>query len=279
MKFRFSFLFFLLAGLAITLSPCASFSQTDEFASGVTAFKAGKLEDAKKIFLKLESEHPGDPTLLLNLGLIAHKEKHDGAALGLWRKALSLHPTNDAILNAIDWLKPKMPKTEIAHEIDSWEEARRLLLLRISPVQTVVVSALFLFFAGWSLLRWWGARRRALEQELAMPPPPIGGVVMSLLAIFLVGISLAIFIDHLDIRGTIVPEKVDVRSAPELAATSLFEAFEGMEVIVLEARKVGDETWRRISYPGGMTGWVRERDVMSFADPSERAFTISGAKP
>lgn len=268
---------------AILLSPCASFSQADEFATAVAAFKAGKLSDARDGFLKIDSQYPSDPIVLLNLGLIAQKEKRAGAALALWRKGLAAHPTDPALQNAVDWLKPKLPKAEIAHDIDAWEEFRRLFLLRVSPSQIVMASAVFLFFAGALLLRWWGARRRSIDEDLASPPAPIGGVVMSVLALFLVAVSIAFFIDRLDIRGTIVSSKVDVRSAPDIAATSLFEAFEGMEVVILEARKVGDEAWRRINYPGGLSGWVRDRDVMTSADPSDRAFpaptTTPGEKP
>lgn len=265
------------------LSPSASFSQ-DDFASGVAAFKSEKLEDAKKIFLKLEAENPGHPTLLLNLGLIAQKQKQPGAALGLWRKGLAFHPTDEALANAVDWLKPKLSKTEIAHDIDAWEEWRRILLLRVSPVTTIVVSALLLFFSGFFFLRWWGRRSRALEEDLALPPPPVGGIVLGGLFCFVFAISIAIFIDRLDVRGTIVVEKAEVRSAPDAAATVLFDVFEGMEVIVQDVRKTtgtaGEETWRRITYPGGNTGWIRDVDVLTPVDSSERAFpTAASPRP
>lgn len=257
---------------AFLFSPCASFSQNEEFATAVAAFKAGKLSEARDGFLKLEAEYPGDPTLLLDLGLVAQKEKRAGSALALWRKGLASHPTDAALQNAVDWLKPKLAKADIAHDIDAWEDFRRLFLIRVSPVQIVLASAVFLFFAGALMLRWWGARRRAFDEDLATPPAPIGGMALSIISVFLIAISIALFIDRLDIRGTIMAPKVDVRSAPDVAATSLFEAFEGMEVVILEARKVGEEAWRRVQYPGGMSGWVRDRDVMTSADPSERAF-------
>lgn len=254
------------------LSPCASFSLDLRFAEGVTAFKAGKLEDARKNFLELENDYPGDPSLLLNLGLIAQKEKRNGAALALWRKGLVAHPTNDALSNAIEWTKSKLPKTEIAHEIDGWEELRKSFLIRVSPFAVSGVTTVFLLLAGWFLLRWWGARRRALDLETSMPPAPISGIVFGIFFALMFSISTAIFIDRLDTRGTVVGAKSEVRSAPEAAATVLFQVFEGMEVIVRNSRKVGDESWRRITYPGGMTGWVHETDVLTSADASNRAW-------
>lgn len=260
--------------IALTMSPSASFSETgagDAFSAGVAAFKAGKLDEARKSFLELESNHPGDPTLLLNLGLIAQKEKRLGAAIGLWRKGLVEHPTDDALSNAVDWLKPKLTKTEISHEIDPWEQFRPLLA-RVSPIAVTVVAALFLLVAGWMILRWRGARTRAIELETAMPAAPTGGLVLLLLFLLMFGISISIFVDRLDIRGTIIATKTEARSAPDSTATALFDVFEGMEVIIRDSRVVGKEQWRRVAYPGGMTGWIRDRDVLTSADPSARAW-------
>lgn len=271
--------------LAMLFSPCASFSQEQakapDFTSAIAAFKANRLEDAKKAFLELEKNNPGDPTLLLNLGLIAEKEKRPGAALALWRKGLASHPTDDELLNAVDWLKPKLPKSDIARQFDTWEDLRKSFLLRVSPIWIIAFSAIFLLLGGWLLLRWWGLRKRAFEEETASPPLPIAGFVITGLFAFLFVAMIGLFIDRLDIRGTIVNASIDVRSAPDAAATSLFTAFEGMEVIVRDTRVVGSEsakeTWRRVTYPGGLTGWVRDRDVLTAIDPSERAFL--GAKP
>ncbi len=268
---------FLLSHTAQAEGPT---SDSAAFSEAVAAFKSGKTEDAKRLFLALEAQHPGDPTLLLNLGLIATKERRPGAALGLWRKGLAQHPTHDELSNAVDWLKPKLPKTEIARKIDAWEEWRRALFVSVSPLLIVTMSAVFFFFGGWMLLRWWGSRKRALDEELAMPPAPVGGATITILSLFLLATSIGIFIDRLDIRGTIVDQTVEVRSAPDAAATPLFSAFEGMEVIVRDTRKVGEETWRRVTYPGGLTGWIRDRQVLTSVDASEHAFvtTTPGVK-
>jgi hypothetical protein len=281
---HFSSLLLAFFAFCYFMAPCVSHGQSEDaaatpasttdglFTEAVAAYKTGELQRARKTFLELESQHPGDPSLLLNLGTIANKEKRPGAALALWRKGLSQHPTNAALLNAVDWLKPKLAKSDMAHDFDAWEEWRRLLLLRVSPVITILVSVIFFVIAGWLWLRWWGARRRAFEEELAMPPAPVAGGIMTLLFLFLFGTSLAIFVDRLDIRGTIIVEKAAVRSAPDTTATALFDVFEGMEVIVRDTRKVGNEVWRRVTYPGGNTGWIHDREVFTAADSSERAF-------
>lgn len=277
-----------LAGALLLISslvapPSASFSQpkdlTPDFAAAIAAFKDRRVDEAKQIFLSLESQHPEDPTLLLNLGLIAQREKRFGAALGLWRKGLASHPSNDTLQNAVDWIRPKLPKAEISRRLDLWESWRNSLFGRVSPYATVTLSALFLLAAGAYLLRWWGARRRAFTEDSALPPAPVAGMVLGILFIFLFSVSAAIFFDRLDLRGTIIVEKTDVRSAPDASATTLFEAFEGMEVIVLETRSVDTLSWRRISYPGGGTGWIRDHEVFASTDPSPQAFKAAGVQP
>lgn len=274
----------ILTGVALVFTslvmpPSASFSQPADFPAAVKAFNERRFEEAKQIFLALEAEHPNNPTLLLNLGLIAQREKRLGAALGLWRKGLALHPADDALLNAVDWVRPKLPKAEVARRLDLWETWRSSLFGRVSPLATISLSALFLFASGAYLLRWWGARRRAFSDESALPPLPIAGLTLAVLFVFLFSISAAILVDRLDVRGTIVTEKIEVRSAPEPSATTLFEAFEGMEVIVRESRNVETLSWRRITYPGGGTGWIRDFDVFMSTDPSSQAFKAQGVQP
>lgn len=275
--FVFPLIFTVLACLVSSLA--ASFSEAADFQAGVTAFKEKRLEDAKQIFLELETQHPDDPTLLLNLGLVAQKQKKLGAALGLWRKGLASHPSDESLLNAVDWLRPKLPKAEISRRIDLWEQWRGSLFGRVSPFATITLSALFLLAAGFYLLRWWGARHRALLDDSALPPTPTAGIAMSILFLFLFAVSSAIFLDRLDLRGTIVVEKVEVRSAPEVSATVLFEAFEGMEVIVRESRPIESIPWRRVTYPGGGTGWIPGADVFTSIDPSTEAFKAAGVQP
>jgi hypothetical protein len=276
------YILILAAFSALVFSPCASFANdavsgtaedTDTaFSEAVASFKAGKLEAAREGFLELESRYPNDPTLMLNLGLIAKTEKRPGAALGLWRKSLVDHPTNDELLNAIDWTRSKLLKAEIAHEKEFWEEFRRTVLTGVSPPLMTGSVALFLLLAGWRLIRWWAARRRALELETVMPAVPFGGFFLFFVFFIFLGLSISIYIDRAEIRGTILPTKVEVRSAPDISATELFDLFEGIEVIVRESRTVEGKIWRRITYPGGMTGWIRDRDILTSTDSSARAW-------
>lgn len=256
----------------------APINEVEEFALAVQSFKAGKLEDAKVRLLEVDRAVPGNPATLLNLGLLAMKERRPGAALGLWRKGLYENPTHVELNNAVNWARSRLEKTDIAHDFDTWESYRNQVLLRVSPLLVVLASALFFFVSGWLWLRWWGRRKRAYEEETAMPTTPLAAIFISGFFVFLLTVSITLFIDRLDVRATVVKSKVSVLSAPDIEATVLFDVFEGLEVLIRDVRLVGESRWRRITYPGGLTGWVREEDVFSTLDPSERAFEKSTAK-
>jgi len=268
----------LSLGMWPVLTAHAQTSDVEEFARAVQSFKTGKTEEAKSTFLALERAMPGNPAVLLNLGLIAMKERRTGAALGLWRKGLTENPTHSELNNAVQWGRARLQKPDVAHDFDPWESYRSSILLRLSPLTVVGTSAAFLLFCGSLWLRWWGRRRRAYEEETALPGAPLAAILITIFFVFLATVSISLFLDRLDIRATVIKPKAAVLSAPDLEATVLFEVFEGLEVLVRDVRLVGANKWRRITYPGGLTGWVRDEDVFSTADPSERAFEKSTEK-
>ena len=60
---------------------------TPTFLDGVNAYKNNDFEKARSIFGPLLKEHPENPVLLYNLGLVEYQSGQFGYALGLWRKA------------------------------------------------------------------------------------------------------------------------------------------------------------------------------------------------
>lgn len=248
------------------------------FAQGAKSFREGKLEEAKQSFLAVNAENPDHVDTLLNLGLIAFKEKRIGAAIGIWRKGLADEPTNESLFQAISYARTKLDKQEVAREFSLWEKYRESLLLRLSPNLVFSASALFLLGAGWFWLRWIGKRKRAFEEEMATPSAPIGAIAISLLYVFMSVIFISMLIDRNELRGTVIVPKVSALSAPELEATSLFDLFEGLEVLVRETRDVQGKPWRRITYPGGLSGWVPATTVFATSDSIDRALETTSSK-
>lgn len=265
---------FVVFGMNASFPSAAVASESPEevFSTAVQAIKKNDLDAARQRLLELDKSHPKQLAVLNNLALIAIKKNQIGSAIALWRQAQYEYPTDDTIDASIQWALKKLPKTELSKDYDLWESFRSNVLHKTSPLLTVVLSAILMVIGGWMLLRWWSRRRQALEQETAMPSLPLAGITIMLLFVFLSAVALSQFVDRIDIRGTVLGKKVEVRSAADSSATVLFEIFEGMEVLVLDSRAVGETTWRRIHYPGGMSGWVKDTDVMTTADATERAF-------
>lgn len=262
-------------GMNTSFLPCvaqAAESPEAVFASAIQAFKKNDLDTAQQRLLELDKATPKQLAVLHNLALIAARKNQLGSAIALWRQAQYAYPTDENVDASIQWALKKLPKTELSKDYDLWESFRSDVLQKTSPLLTVTFSAVLMVVGGWMLLRWWSRRRQALEQETAMPSLPLAGIAVVLMFVFLSGIALSQFVDRIDIRGTVLGKKVDVRSAADSSATVLFELFEGMEVLVLDSRAVGETKWRRVHYPGGMSGWIKDTDVMTTADATERAF-------
>lgn len=265
-------LFFFAAATFTEVAYSAELSQ-----EAAAAFKTGDFNGAREKLLTALDQNPYDPGLLYNLGLTAFKQGRTGAAIGLWRQGLHTDPTDTALEGAVAWAITKLPKKEIARNFVWWESWRSEVLMRVSPTLVVLLSGVLLMISGWRLVRWWGQRHRAIDEELPMPPLPIGGIAIGCVFLLMFVISLSLLVDRFDVRATVLPVKLEVLSAADSSATVLFEAFEGMEVILREERVVGTETWRQISYPGGLSGWVPGASVLATTDPSRKAFTEGNA--
>lgn len=268
--------FSLIAPIALAL--LLPFFAAASYEAATEAFKKGDLAAAKAGLLAVDTSAAQNPSVLFNLGLIAQKEKRLGAAIGLWRKGILSAPSDDDFYSAIAAAQKLLPRQEIARDFTAWEIWRSDVLQRLSPLLLAITSALLLAIGGWLLIRWLGRRRRTLEDDLALPPFPMAGAVFALLFAFLLVVLVTLYIDRLEVRGTVLNSKVAVRSAPDPDATSLFEIFEGMEVVRRETRVIGSETWCQIEFPGGLGGWVPAAEIFATDDMNSAAFTSEAAK-
>jgi hypothetical protein len=78
-------------------------------------------------------------------------------------------------------------------------------------------------------------------------------------------LSVAKVIDQSTLRGTIIAKKIESRSTPDMTGTSLFDLYEGLEVIVRQST----DSWVQVTYPGGPTGWI----------PKDAILTLDGTIP
>jgi tetratricopeptide (TPR) repeat protein len=244
----------------------ASVQQAEsKFREGVEAFQKKDLPTARVAFVESLKENQQSAVALYNLGLVEAELGKNGQAIALWRKALALKPGYSAAENSIDWASRKLERQEIAHEVETWERLRPIFFQQVSFLSYFLASIFFLAASGALLLHYFGARRRALIDERPLPKTPLAPALCVLFFICFATLTVLKVVDEQDLRATIVAKKVEARSTPDAEATSLFDLYEGLEVIVQSQK--GD--WIQVTYPGGATGWVPKSAVMSLKDRVE----------
>lgn len=260
MDFRPLFILWTLV-LSALFAPNAIASET-HFQTGIAAFQKGDGKQARASFEEALKTDESNPTLLFNLGLVVQNEGQLGLALGLWRKALVFQPNFPQAKQAITWTEGQLEQKQIPHEVTLWESLRAKVLVEHSLNQFLGLTALLFFASGWLLLKYLGRRRRALLEERSLPPFPFITLVSGVFFLTAVCLSAAKAYDQNTLRGTITAKKIEARSAADIQATSLFDLYEGLEVIIRQSQ--GD--WVQVTYPGASTGWIPKSSVFTTMD-------------
>ena len=236
--------------------PVVSFEAA--FQAGVTAYQKQDYAAAETAFSQALLKRPDEPSTLTNLGLTQSKLGHKGWALGYFRRALALSPGFHEAKSAMDFLQKEGALREIPHQLETWESLRSSVLVGVSLAALLLLTLLLFIAMGWVWLKFWGDRKRALRSESALPGFPGLAIAFSTLFVLTFALTLAKCKDSLDSRGTVVVENVQALSSPNEKSPSLFELFEGLEVLV---HKV-EGNWMQVTYPGAMTGWIPKTSLM-----------------
>lgn len=228
------------------------------FRSGVAFFQKNELDQAREQFSQSLKLAPENVQTLYNLGLTEHKSKNIGLALGLWRKALVLEPSNSTTQQAIAFAERGLPQQQVSRGDDLFESLHNKFLSHTSLMSLIVLNLVLLAFAGWILIRFFALKSRSVENEEPSPPIPYIGFIF-VVGLLVSGVVLAAKVYDLTLtRATVTEKKVEVKTSPDEQAATLFELFEGLEVIVRQSH----EGWMQVHYPGGLSGWVPAKSVL-----------------
>ena len=241
------------------VSPMASTALADgHFEAGLEALQKNDLKTARTEFRSALQQNPSQAQVYYDLGLVEYKDNHPGLAIGLWRKALTLHPDEPTVAAALQFSTKKLGHPSIAHEAESWEAFHEALLAPTPLWKFLALANLLLLAAGWVMLSYFGKSKRARLNETPAPPPPFLGATFGVLCLIFFGLSAAKIIDAQTTRATVTLPTLAVRTAPDDQSASLYDLYEGLEVIVQQA----SNDWLQITYPGGMTGWVPKSSLI-----------------
>lgn len=231
----------------------------EHFRRGTKSYQEKKFEDAILNFEKALELHPENATVLTDLGLSYYQIKKMGLSIAMFRRALFIDPSQSVAEAGLKFVSSQLEVKEIPHQIETYERLRSTVLNSVSLNGFHGLTLLFLFSSGFILLRYFGRRRKAFELEEAPPATPVIGLVILTGFLASVFFTCLKFYDTTIPRATIVAEKVSAQIAPGEDQSALFDLYEGFEVII---RNVANG-WIQVSYPGGLTGWVKKDSLIS----------------
>lgn len=229
------------------------------FKQGTQHYVAKEYEKSRDAFAKALDQDPLNATTLTNLALAQYQLGKKPLAIGLLRKALSSDPELPAAKAGLKFALSQLEIKEIPHQIETYEAVRGRVLAPVSLLAYLILTALFFFSAGWTLLSYIGRKRRALAEEKASPGFPSVGALMSLGFVVSASLlSLKIY-DQSIVRATIIEDRVSLQTAPGDNQAAILDLYGGMEVVV----QAQDKGWVQVTYPGSLTGWIKATAILN----------------
>jgi tetratricopeptide (TPR) repeat protein len=230
----------------------------ENFNLGTKSYQEKRYDEAVQYFKNALELEPESAAVLTDLGLTYYQLQKKGLAIAYFRKALFIDPSLPTASAALKFALSQLEVKEIPHQIEAYEKLRSNVLNSISLGALHLLTALFLFTSGFLWLRFWGRRRKALDTDEAPPPIPAIGILLALGFLASLTLTLLKIYDLSIPRATIIADKVNAQMAPGDGQNSLFELYAGFEVLLNNTAP----GWTQVSYPGGLTGWVKNDSLM-----------------
>ena len=228
---------------------------------GLDQYHNGEYEEAKALFQELLKAYPQSPSVLLNLGLTQYQLGEHGMAIGLWRQALEYDPTFNKAIQAIAFVQKQLPVTQLPHQVLWTEKLRQSFLRYISWDWCLFLLALCGFFFAFLGIRYFVVRHKHSQKGWPAPALPVMMITSGVVFLLVVSLVVLKIKDYWTPRATIVSIEVPAKSGPSEDMASLFDLFEGLDVILKQVH----QDWVQVSYPGGQTGWVQKKDLFHYA--------------
>ena len=232
------------------------------FQNALAAFQKNDFKTARLWFRETLAKDSSQIVAWYDLGLTEARLGNSGLAMAFWRKALVLSPTFTQAKYALNLTRNKLERSDIPHDVETWETLRSDVLVYASVFQFSFATAILFFGAAWFALIFIGARRRAMLDEKPLPSFPIAESLSAIAFIALFVLTICKAIDDGDLRATVIVKKIEAKALPDGTSTALFDLFEGLEVVVRQTSK----DWVQVTYPGGATGWIPRSSLFTNAD-------------
>ncbi|MCD6233492.1 MAG: tetratricopeptide repeat protein [Candidatus Marinimicrobia bacterium] len=193
--------------------------------------------------------------LYYNMGNCYYRLGQTGQAIRYWEKAKRIRPRDTQVNHNLALARlritDKMVLPEAFFPIQLWWDLRDMLgasfSFRLSGY--FLMSGLILFFISRKLYK-----KRWLKR-LSNP------LILLISILFIISLSLSLHTRHYDKThhfGILLNKEVEVKSAPQEAANTLFMLHEGSKVRILD--KAGTD-WVEVSYYDDKVGWIKQNQI------------------
>ncbi len=239
-----------------TSGHCDSATESAEFQAGLGAYTSENYAQAAEHFRATIGQFGNSPELLHNLALAEYGVGRKALALGLWRKALNMHPGYDLAEKGRNFAEQSLQASR----------GPQFGLLK-SLTRTLESVSLFEYFwlliftcgaTGWLWIGFFAKRRWALQDDLPLPPFPTAAAGLTILLIGLTAMTLMRLNIQATPRGIVVVDHATVRSLPSDDGVELADLSGGLEVVIERQ----DEGWIQIQLESGGAGWVKSSEVL-----------------
>ncbi len=262
---------FVFLNLFLTVGAQAE-SFDELFKAGVRFFQEEKFEEAKITFQKAVQIEKNNVSALINLAFSEYKLGHRGVALGYLRRAQYWQPNSTEAIQLYEKIYSEMPVKQIPHRHSFYEGIQSAVLSKISLQSLLLVIFLMFMGGGLGLIQFFYRKRsfqKAVEtleegSSMNLQAPTFSWITgVMFLGFVLISVLGALKVYDLETpKGTVIEEKVSVKTAPSEEESEVMMLFEGLEVEVL-SRKAG---WLQVYYPGSYAGWVPEKSLLILSD-------------
>ena len=222
------------------------------FLQGVQAFQNKEFSTAAAFFAQEAKRQPRNAAVVHNGALSEYQMGHLAKAAALWRRALKIDPWFSSARQALAWVHEQSPPKGLGFQeptsgFDWWHQH----VLTYIPLN-LLLSTLWgvLLVAG--VLSW-----RATLRRLAFWHTRQGLLVYVLCGVLLVFIGIKSYDLNLK-RATLVGPDLNVQTAPDEGANTLFQARAGQQVVVQRYT----EDWLLCAQNGRSLGWLARDSVL-----------------
>ncbi len=245
--------------LLISVSLYAQQDFQTEFQNGVALFQQKKFNEASEAFNNALKSQPGNFASLFNLALVQVELKNPALAIGLLRVALEIKPGHIGAKTALEKILKDNPVTELPRELPVWEQFRSIFLVEVSLDRYLMLLAIALASTLFFGIRNLHFRKQALLNDQDLPGYSFALMCLAVLTVIFSVLSVCKLYDQQIIRGTLITDKVPLRSAPDGESPALIELSAGIYVEILKQA----DNWVQISYPGSFSGWVERSTLLT----------------